>query len=290
MRYAARALYPFRVLWDAYLKFVKDDGWPISSHIAVATLGSVFPFLIFVTALAGFFGTPEMADKATSMLFEEWPQSIAAPISAEIHNVLLKPRGGLLTLGALLALYFSSSAVEALRIGLERAYDVEETRPWWLLRLEALLFVFMSAAALLVFAFLLIVAPLLYAEVQKAAPHLAQQLARFYAPVRFGVSTAAIFIVVVVAHKYLPAGHRTLAQIAPGVLTTLAAWLAFGAGFGAYLSRFSNNYVSTYAGLASIMIALVFFYWLGALLVFGGQLNQAILRARKRDGVQRRRA
>ncbi|MFY9627247.1 MAG: YihY/virulence factor BrkB family protein [Methylocystis sp.] len=271
-----------RVFYDAYLKFVEDDGWAIASHIALSILTSMFPFLIFVAALAGFFGTPEIADKAAGLLFDAWPARIAGPIAVEIHNVLTQPRGGLLTIGAVLSMYFSANAVEALRIGLDRAYDVQDTRPWWLLRLEAILFVLLAAVSLLAFTFLLVFAPLVWANLQEFAPKLVQELARFYAPVRFGVSSAVLLLVLIVAHKYLPAGHRPLRLIAPGVLMTLVAWLGFGAAFGSYLAEFANNYVSTYAGLASLMIALVFLQWLGALLVFGGQLNQAIARARPR--------
>ena len=41
---------------DAANHFVAEDGWAIASHIALSTLTSLFPFLIFVTALAGFLG------------------------------------------------------------------------------------------------------------------------------------------------------------------------------------------------------------------------------------------
>ena len=68
-------------------------------------------------------------------------------------------------------------------------------------------------------------------------------------------------------------------MVAPGVLLTMAAWLGFGAAFGAYLVSFAQSYVSTYAGLASIMIAVVFLNSLAAMLLFGGALNHAIAQA-----------
>jgi len=54
-----------------------------------------------------------------------------------------------------------------------------------------------------------------------------------------------------------------------------------GIGFGRYLARFAGNYVSTYAGLASVMVALVFLYWTAAIFVYGGELNSAIRNARR---------
>ena len=77
--------------------------------------------------------------------------------------MLTAPRGGLLTFGAALALYFSSNAIEALRVGLDRAYACRETRPWWLLRLQSLAFMIVGAAALLGLALLVVLGPLIWA-------------------------------------------------------------------------------------------------------------------------------
>lgn len=265
-----------RILYDAYLKFNRDDGWAIASYIALSILTSLFPFLIFLTALAGFFGLQAEADAATKLLFETWPASVAAPISAEIRNVLTQPRGGLLTLGAVFAIYFSASGVEALRTALNRAYDTPEQRSWWLLRLESIMFVLLGAASLLAIAILLVLAPLARAIAQRYVPLVVEELQPLYGPVRYGVTTAVLAIALFAAHKYLPATRRDTAFIAPGLALTLFASLAFGVGFGNYLARFAGSYISTYAGLASIMIAIVFLQLLAAIFIYGAELNQTV--------------
>ena len=127
-----------RIAGDAFRHFIDDDGWAIASHIALSTLMALFPFLIVVTALAGFFlGSKELADEAARLLLEAWPREVAAPIALDITGVLTSTRGDVLTLGVLFALYFASSGVESLRIGLNRAYGVKEPRAWWLLRIES---------------------------------------------------------------------------------------------------------------------------------------------------------
>jgi membrane protein len=269
------------IVFDAYWKFAAEDGWAISSHIALSTLTSLFPFLIFVTALAGFFGSQSLSDEAAKLIFDAWPAIVANPISSEVHNVLTAPRGGLLTVGAILALYFSSGAIEALRVGLNRAYDMVETRPWWLLRLESVAYVLIGAISLLALAFLVVLWPLIWAAVLSYVPGLAplQSLLTF---TRLGVTALLMAISLLIAHRWLPMGRRTLMEIAPGVALTFISCVAFGEIFGAYLGEFSRNYVSTYAGLASVMIALVFLYSMAAIFVFGGELNAAIMRARKK--------
>jgi membrane protein len=66
-----------------------------------------------------------------------------------------------------------------------------------------------------------------------------------------------------------------------GIVVTLILWLAAGFGFARYLANFSSSYVSYYAGLASVMIALVFLYWTACIFIFGGELNAVIARLRR---------
>src|SRR5579883_2734955 len=121
----------FGIFLDAYWRFLAQDGWAIASYIGLSALTSMFPFLIFVTALAGFFGTDNLAEEAARLIFAVWPKEVAGPIAGEAQRVLTAPRGGLLTIGAALALYFASGAIEAARVGLNRAYGSVETRPSW---------------------------------------------------------------------------------------------------------------------------------------------------------------
>ncbi len=270
----------FRIVYDAVLRFLQDDGWAISSHIALSILTSLFPFLIFVTALAGFFGTTTLADEAVRLLLQAWPQQVAAPIANEIHNVLTQTRSGVLTIGIILAIYFSSSGVEAIRIGLNRAYNVRDTRAWWLLRLESIAYVFVGALSLLTLALLVVFAPLIWTVLLHFAPGF-EPLDRLVTLSRFAIASLVLVLALILAHKFLPAGRRSLIDIAPGILLTMAMWITAGIAFGSYLAEFARNYVTTYAGLASVMIALVFLYMIAAIFIFGGELNAAILRARR---------
>lgn len=270
----------FAIALDAILGFRDDEGWAISSHIAMTTLTSLFPFLIFVAALGGVFGSREIAEQSARLLFAAWPEIVAAPIAGELTNVLTAPRGGLLTLGAVLALYFSSSAIEALRIGLNRAYRFQETRAWWLLRLESIAYMLLGSFALLAVALLVVLGPLLWAGALKLVPELAP-LEQIVTLVRLTIASLLLGLALVIAHRYLPAQRVGFAQSAPGIILTFICSIGFGEAFGLYLGAFARNYVSTYAGLASVMIALVFLYSIAAIFVFGGELNAAILRARK---------
>jgi len=269
------------ILWSAGEKFAADDGWAIASYIGLSLLTSLFPFLIFVAALAGFLGSDELAKEAARLVFAEWPEVVARPIAGEVANVLTAPRGGLLTLGAVLSFYFASSAIEALRVGLNRAYGLTEPRPWWLLRLQSLGLVLLGSFALLALAFLVVLGPLIIGEVEQYLPGLSLSY-RLLTFARLGIAAVMLAMSLFAAHLILPAHRPRLIDLVPGVALTFVASIAFGEAFGAYLGQFVRNYISTYAGLASAMIALVYLYWVALLFVFGGELNAAIIRSRNR--------
>ena len=270
----------YRVAMDAFYRFNANDGWATASHIALSALMSLFPFLIVVTALGASFGTQELADEVARILLEAWPTQVATPIAREIRSVLTEWRGDVLTIGAALALFFASSGIESLRIALNRAYGVVETRPWWLLRLESIGYVLIGAVALLVLAFLVVLAPLIFATAMRYAPWLAP-LAPMFNFLRIAVAAAVLIVALFIAHKWLPGGRRRLTEIWPGILATLALWLVAGEVFGDYLSGFAYTYVTYYAGLASAMIALVFLYLTASIFIYGGELNNVILQYRR---------
>src|SRR6185436_5767359 len=271
----------YRIAIDAYYKFLADDGWAIASHIALSALMSLFPFLILVTALAGFlFGSTQLADEVASLLLQMWPTEVASPIADEMRRVLLGARGDLLTIGVALAIYFASSGIESLRIGLNRAYGVAETRSWWLLRLESIGYVLLAAVALLALSFLIVLAPLIITTAVRYVPKL-EPLWSLFNFLRISVAAIVFVVALVIVHKWLPAGRRPFVTILPGIAVTLVLWLITGELFGDYLARFAYTYVSYYAGLASVMIALVFLYMIASIFILGGELNAAILRWRE---------
>lgn len=247
----------------------------------MSILMALFPFMIVIASLASMIGASDLGDRAASLLFEIWPADIAAPLSSEIRTVLTETRSGTLTIGALFAVYFASNGIEALRVGLNRAYGAYEWRAWYWTRLESIMFVLVAAAALIIFAVLVVLWPVLWNALMAWAPAVREQLQplRFMVSIiRYGVAGAVIFVVLVAAHLLVAAGRRSFRQVLPGVLLTILAWFVGGAIFGAYIADFGQKgYVTTYAGLASVAIALVFLYVLGAIFLLGGEINAALI-------------
>ena len=265
-----------RVLYDALGHFNTDDGWSMASHLAISALMALFPFLIFATTLASFLGAKAFTETAVHLVFDTWPEQIAAPIAREVVNVLTVRRSDLLTFGVLLAGFFASNGIEALRTSLNRAYRVVETRSFIYRRIQSIIFVLIATASFLAISVLLVFAPIIVrvadAHVEWIRPYLGTITLW-----RFVIASAVIVLGLVAVHIWLPAGRRRFVEIVPGILFTLIGWLAGSTMFANYLERFSS-YVTTYAGLASIMIAVVFLYIISAIFILGGEFNAAISR------------
>jgi membrane protein len=277
--------YVYHVVMDAFYTFLADDGWAIASHIALSTLMALFPFLIVLTSLAGFFGSKELADQAAELLLQVWPKRVADAISGEIHDVLTTTRGDILTVGAVLAVYFASNGVEALRVALNRAYSVVEPRSWYWLRLESIGYTLVAAVTSLAMAFLIVLGPLFLEAARQHIPFFVESNERMLFYARYGITITALIGALFVLHAWLPCGRRGFLQILPGIIFTMVASLISGVVFGQYLARFASNYVTMYAGLASVIIALVFLYFIAAIFVYGGELNAAIMKSQLPKGM-----
>ena len=266
----------WKVIFDALWHFSEDDGWAMASHVALSTLLAIFPFLIFGTALGSFLGADQFATTAVHFIFDTWPESIAKPISDEVVQVLTIPRGGLLTISVLAAAYFASNGVEALRVSLNRAYRVAESRAWYKTRVVSLAFVLAGVLVLAIVSILLVAVPLAIRYASAYLPWFSTLLTMIDS-----WSLAGVFVMLttalVVSHLWLPDGRRKILDVLPGIILTLAAWSVGAYVFASYLTTFAN-YVSTYAGLASIMIALVFLYIVGVIFIIGAEINAAIMK------------
>ncbi|NLR99034.1 YihY/virulence factor BrkB family protein [Rhizobium sp. P38BS-XIX] len=270
----------YKVIYDAVFHFIEDDGFAMASHVALSTLLAVFPFLIFGTALASFLGASQFSSTAVHLIFDTWPEAIAKPVADQVVQVLTIPRGGLLTISVLAAAYFASNGVEALRISLNRAYRVPETRPWYFNRLASLGYVLIAVLIFAILSILLVAVPLALNYTRQWLPKLADILDIVFSWRIYGT----IFLLLaglMILHLWLAAGRRRLLDVIPGVLLTLICWSIGALLFAYYLSTFAN-YTATYAGLASVMIVLIFLYMLAVIFIMGAEINAALMKFRVR--------
>ena len=90
---------------ESFYRLFADEAIPLAGNIAFRTLFSIFPFLIFLTALAGFFGNDDLAASVVSYLLSVAPHQLVQALEPEIRSILTVPRTGLLSLSAVLTIW-----------------------------------------------------------------------------------------------------------------------------------------------------------------------------------------
>jgi len=274
---------PFRQLRTvarAVYELYADSGLSMAGAVAYAFVLSLFPFCIFLGALAGQLGGEALAKAAVAQLFEMAPAPVVDAIAPEVMAVMGQSRLGLLTIGALVALFFATSAIESLRAALNVAYRVKEKRGYLWCVLESSLFVVLSAFGLLALAWGVLVGPQFAARFKPIWLLWLADTGLFALIARYAIVITAIGIQLAAYHLWLAAGRRTLGEVWPGVAVSIVLWLLAAQLFASWLSI--SDYSRFYAGLTSIMSALVFFQLSSVIVILGAELNRGLAEMKRR--------
>jgi membrane protein len=268
----------YAALRNALRRFVEENGWQRSSHIALSMMFALFPFCIFSLSLAGLASVHLRTGELIDFVFGTWPDVVAQPIVRELEAVLGQSDGTTLTLSAVLAIFFASNGVDAIRISITEAYRETDLRSMWKTRLLCIAFVILGGGLLVTCAAILVALPLYFKLFDIAPPEF---YVRYFAGnTSLLVATASLIFAVIACHKWLPGIHRPLRDILPGVILTLILWGTVAKLFEYYLVNYAT-YSVTYAGLAGIMAAQLFMYLMAAIFVFGAEFNGRLASLRR---------
>ena len=265
-----------RTLWQAYYRFEKDNGWMMAGHIAFMGLFALFPFLIFLLALAGFLGQGEAADTSVELGLELLPPDVASALQPAIDEVRNAPHAGLITFGILVTLWVSSSGLEALRHTLNLAYDAGDPPAVWRTRLESLLLTILAAIVVIVVMILLIVIPLVLRTLQALfeRPGLEQV---YFAGARDALGFLLLLGLLMLLYRVLPNVRLRATEVVPGAVVAWLLWLAAVWGYTVYLQSVPS-YSVTYGSLGGIVVTLFFFYISALLFIYGAEVNSVLRR------------
>ncbi len=262
----------------ALKRLFADEAIPLAGNIAFRAIFSLFPFLIFLTSVAGFFGSEALAGQVVNFLLGVAPPALVKPFAVEITSILTVPRTGLLSIAALLTIWSAIGGVDSVRVGLNRAYDIKETRSIWYLYAQNVIFVIGATVMLLAVSVLLILVPAVTQFLESYAPQALVNLTP-YDIYRYPLAILILAFGLLVAHRFLPSRTLRRRDVLPGILLTVAVWIALTAGFSWYLRNF-NSFASTYASLSGLFASMFFIYLAAVVLIFGGEINRILMVSR----------
>ena len=271
-----------KVFWNAALRLTYDGGLAIASNVALSLLLSLFPFLMLIAGLVRLYGDPSLAGQVVDLVLGHWPGDAAKPIADQVAVLLSQPAGEFFSLSTLIVLLLATNGIENARDGLNRAYRLTETRSFFWRRLQGTFFVVIGALGLILVAFLLVAAPFGWNYLVSKLPLLGDFGATFIFA-QYGVAFLILLFVLICFHLFLPDGRQRVRSVIWGILLTIALIFAGSWLFGWYLQSIAN-YTALYAGLAGMMIAIVYLYCVAAVILFGAEFNSELEAAYGRVG------
>jgi membrane protein len=256
---------------------VQDDAGGIAAQLAYYFFLALFPALLFLVALASFFPLYSFTDELMRLVGPIAPEAVVNLLKDQLTSLSNSGDGGLLSIGLLMALWSSSAAMVSVIDAMNRAYDIEDARPWWKRRIVAIVLT-IGLALFILTSFGLIV----------AGPWLADFLGRQFGlapaftltwkilqwPVVFLLASTGFGFV----YYFAPDADQEWVWITPGALLATLLWFVSSLAFRYYVVNF-GNYEEAYGTLGGIILTLLWFYITGLAMVIGAEMNAEIHRA-----------
>jgi membrane protein len=272
---------PLALAWKSFDGLSSRNGIEISGYIAFTVMLSLFPFMIFLVSVAGFFGDTRTGEDFLNTISMFAPPDVIKTLQPAILEVIKNRSGSLLTIGLALSLYSASSAVSALRLALDLAYGVEETRSFWLRKAQDFLAVLVGSVLLILTSAAIILGPWVW-EVVTWFTFLDPKDRSLWHLARYGFALVSLALGVIALHRFLPNCKMTIRQILPGAVTTTVIWVIAASALTFYFEELAN-YSATYGSLGGVIVTLMFFYVSAIIFIFGGELNATLMARGSKD-------
>ena len=250
----------------------EDDIAGLSAQCSYFLFLSLFPFVIFLFSLLSFTSIPQT--QLMNLVFSFFPTDVAIVTRTIIENILSTRNATLLTVGALMTIWSSSSGINAVRKGLYKAYRKVETRPIWQVIVVNLVSTIGLALILFITIIFLVSGEVIGNQLLKLISisntfEVGWTLIRLFVPL---ITMATVFSIL---YLLIPFRKVKFIEILLGVIFTICAWLTISLLFSYFVNNFTN-YANIYGSISGIIILLVWLNLSCLFLLLGGEINAAV--------------
>jgi membrane protein len=263
-----------QLLRRTWREALDDDLTGLAAQLSYYFFLALFPAILFLLAVGSFFPLSNLADDVSRSLAPFVSPQVLELIQDQMRRLANNESGGLLTFGVAGALWSSSAAIVSIAGALNRAYDIDEGRPWWKVRLTAIALT-VGVAVMVLVAFTLVL----------LGPTLAESLGRITAlgaifewawlilqwPLVFALVATAIGLL----YYFGPDADQDWVWITPGAVAATLLWLIASLLFKVYIANFTD-YNATYGTVGGVIVLLLWFYVSGLAILVGAELNAEI--------------
>src|SRR3712207_1780786 len=279
--YDLKDLTSFRALKAAVQEFQRDVALGIAAQLAYYLILALFPFILVLVSLLGTFGSQELASEVLGYFRRVMPEEAYRIIETFTVNIISgeAEAPGLFTFGILFTIWAASGAFAALINALNRAYDVEETRPFWKVRGLAILMTFGLSVLILVGVLLLVLGPQIGETIANLFG-LDKLFLLVWDIVRWPVALFFMIFTVALLYYFAPDVNQPFRWITPGGLIGVLLWVLASAAFSFYVNNF-GTYDKTYGSIGVVIILLLYLYISSLTILFGAELNATLVRMKE---------
>ena len=255
----------------------KDEVLGRAAQLAYYFVLALFPALLFLTALLGLLPLEQIMPELMASLRSVLPSDALSLVEKYLQQVVKGSGGDILSLGLLGALWASSSGVTAIMEALNAVYDAKEVRPFWKVRLIAIVMT-IGLAGFIILSTTLV----LYGE------HIGEWVANIiglgwlftsaWLVLQWPVVIVLMLFAIAVIYYISPCVEQDWRWVSPGSVFAVLMWLIVSLAFKVYVENF-GNYNKAYGSIAGVIVLMLWFYLSGIVLLMGGEINAEIEKA-----------
>ncbi|HEX5501280.1 MAG TPA: YihY/virulence factor BrkB family protein, partial [Thermomicrobiales bacterium] len=267
----------WRALGKTAVEEYRNDDVPgLAAGMAYHFIFALFPFVIFLAALAGLVGRAighgALLDTIMDYLYSNVPTAAPA-LQGPLDQVLNQQRGGALSLGAVLALWAASNGVRTLMKAFNRAYGIEDNRHF-IVKAALSLALTVAISLLLIVGFVLLIFGGAIGGALARDFGLGGLFPVAWTVARFLIVIVGIWLALSLLFWRAPDLRHQFRFLTPGPVFATVAWLVFTALFGVYVRYLgASSYSKTYGTAYAIVLFLFYLYLSSIVILLGAELN-----------------
>lgn len=256
------------------LEVMADNCLGLAAQLAYYFFLALFPALLFLVALISFIPVENLMDTIVDNLARVAPSEVLTIVQEQILKIAHDDAGGLLTFGMLGTIWSSSSGITAIMDSLNQAYDIQESRPWWKVRLIALGLTIALAIFIVVATTLVVAGPTLAEKIADWL-YLGSAFEWTWKILQWPVVFVLVSGGIAMMYYFAPDAEQEWVWITPGSVIATFLWLVISLGFKFYVANF-GSYNATYGTIGGVIVLLLWFYLSALAVLVGAELNAEI--------------
>lgn len=257
---------------QVFQRIKRDDIFGLAAQLAYFFLLSLFPFLLFLLTLIGYFPIDEQS--VIDLIATYAPSQIGDLIHENVSLLVNQRNGGLLSVSIIGTVWAASNAVNALIRAFNKAYEVKENRSFITARLIAIVLM-IAMVMIIIIAFLLPIFGRMIGVYLFSLFGLSANFISVWETLRWLISSIIFFIVFLALYKLAPNTKVRIGNMVWGALFATVFWQLVSLGFSFYVSTM-GNYSATYGSLGAVIVLMIWFYISGIIIMIGGIINAII--------------